>query len=205
MVYIEEAMLSDIGGHICLPDISCDLATGCVYTGSASIVSIFNKFTWFGDYWNMVSEISRSFLYERASRAKEALCLVRSSLMYILESEFLLTSFRADLALKTRFLTFLVANFTMICLCCPSLTLPTLWDTDMSCGSTGGSTLMRSQTFSTAASVSSWLGFSGMPATRRLSLNLYIDHTFELNGGLTRLHLNVGHSWLITDHRLACS
>ena len=28
MVYIEEAMLSDIGGHICLPD----LATGCVYT-----------------------------------------------------------------------------------------------------------------------------------------------------------------------------
>ena len=57
MVYIEEAKLSDIGDHICLPDISCDLATGCVYTGSAGIVSIFNKFTWFGDYWNMVLEI----------------------------------------------------------------------------------------------------------------------------------------------------
>ena len=90
--------------------------------------------------------------------------------MYILQSEFLLISFRADFALKTRSLTFLVANFTMICLCCPSLILPHLWDTDMSCGSTGGSTLMRLETFSTAASVSSWLGFSGMPATRRLSL-----------------------------------
>ena len=57
MVNIEEAMLSDIGGHICLPGMSCDLAIGCVYTGSAGIVSIFNKFTWFGDYWNMVLKI----------------------------------------------------------------------------------------------------------------------------------------------------
>ena len=55
-------------------------------------------------------------------------------------------------------------------LCCPSLTLPTLWDTDMSCGSTGGFTLMGSQTFGTAASVASWLGFSRIPATRRLYL-----------------------------------
>ena len=39
VVYIEEAKLSDIGGHICLSDISCDMASSCVYTGSADIVS----------------------------------------------------------------------------------------------------------------------------------------------------------------------
>ena len=83
-------------------------------------------------------------MYEHDSRTKEALCL----------------------------LTFLVANFTIICLCCPSLFKHTLWDTDMSCGSTDGSTFMSSQTFSTATSVSSWLGFSRMPATGRLFLQL---------------------------------
>ena len=226
MVYVEEEKLSDIGGHICWADIRCDLATGCVDTGSADIVSIFSQFTWFGDYWNMVLEIFDKYftidspctryqdivLYERASRTKEALCLVRSSFMYILEPEILLTSFRADLALKTRSLTFLVVNFTIICLCCPSLFKPTLWDTDMSCGSTGGSTFMSSQTFSTAASVSSWFGFSGMPATQKLSLwpccsmsssivcwgsiwfhapsHIFVDWEAELGGRLPpKLHL----------------
>ena len=47
---------------------------------------------------------------------------------------------------------------------------PTLCDTAMSFGVIGGSNFISWHTFSTAASVSSWSLFSGMPATRRLSL-----------------------------------
>ena len=77
VVYIEEAKLSDIGGHICLSDISCDLATGCVYTGSAGIVSIFNEFMWFGDYWNMVLEIfDKHFAIDSPCIRNQAIVLV---------------------------------------------------------------------------------------------------------------------------------
>ena len=65
----------------------------------------------------------------------------------------LLTFFGSVLVLNTRSLTFLVANFTKICLGLPAADLPTRWDTAISLGSTWGSTLISLQIFRTASSV----------------------------------------------------
>ena len=82
---------------------------------------------------------------------------------------FLLTFFSSVLALNTRSLTFLVANFTRICLGLPVADFPTRWDTAISLGSTWGSTFISLQIFRTASSVLSCSGFSGIPDIVKLS------------------------------------
>ena len=82
---------------------------------------------------------------------------------------FLSFSFDVFLARKTRSLMLRVENFTRIGRGFPSAALPTRWDTAISSGWTGGSTLIAAHRVMTAASVSSDSSTSGIPDILKLS------------------------------------
>ena len=100
------------------------------------------------------------------------LCEVFINVNVLQRLVFLTFSFDVFLARKTRSLILCVANLTSIWRGYPVAALPARCETAISCGWTGGSTLMAAQSVRTAASVSSDDSFSGMHPYINLSVEM---------------------------------